>query len=144
MKDNYNLDRQRNMSIIFKNIILCLAITVFIFINFIVGYIKLSNLFIILMILIGWGSSIMLGIRIQPKINFRKKIFIALIAVIVEVMIIFCSGFIFESGYILKNKMESLVEINRFINLYYAFGFIVIQELITYFLVSVGILEKYS
>lgn len=112
-----------------RKISLFLILT-YLLLNLAISYIALDTFIILLSIVLAFIAGLFLN-NGAIRINIKQKIFIFVLAILVEGLILLISAFIFESGYVLTPK-QSLWETNRLISLYSIIGVLIIQDLLKY------------
>lgn len=121
-----------------RKISLFLILT-YLLLNLAISYIALDTFIILLSIVLAFIAGLFLN-NGAIRINIKQKIFIFVLAILVEGLILLISAFIFESGYVLTPK-QSLWETNRLISLYSIVGVLIIQDLLEYIVSKIMIDE---
>lgn len=112
-----------------RKLTLCLLLS-YLLINFVVNYVVADNFIILLCMVSAFVAGLFLN-NGAVRINVKQKILTFISAILIEVLILLISAFIFESGCVLSPK-QSLWETNRLIGLYSMIGVLIIQDLLEY------------
>lgn len=127
------------MKYILKRGIPLFLILAYLLLNLAISYIALDTFIILLSMVLAFIAGLFLN-NGAIRINIKQKIFIFVLAILVEGIILLISAFIFESGYVLTPK-QSLWETNRLISLYSIVGVLIIQDLLEYIVSKIMIDE---
>lgn len=127
------------MKYILKRGIPLFLILAYLLLNLAISYIALDTFIILLSMVLAFIAGLFLN-NGAIRINIKQKIFIFVLAILVEGLILLISAFIFESGYVLTPK-QSLWETNRLISLYSIVGVLIIQDLLEYIVSKIMIDE---
>lgn len=127
------------MKYILKRGIPLFLILAYLLLNLAISYIALDTFIILLSMVLAFIAGLFLN-NGAIRINIKQKIFIFVLAILVEGIILLISAFIFESGYVLTPK-QSLWETNRLISLYSIIGVLIIQDLLEYIVSKIMIDE---
>lgn len=127
------------MKYILKRGIPLFLILAYLLLNLAISYIALDTFIILLSMVLAFIAGLFLN-NGAIRINIKQKIFIFVLAILVEGLILLISAFIFESGYVLTPK-QSLWETNRLISLYSIIGVLIIQDLLEYIVSKIMIDE---
>ena len=127
------------MKYILKRGIPSFLILAYLLLNLAISYIALDTFIILSFMVLAFIAGLFLN-NGAIRINIKQKIFIFVLAILVEGIILLISAFIFESGYVLTPK-QSLWETNRLISLYSIIGVLIIQDLLEYIVSKIMIDE---
>lgn len=127
------------MKYILKRGIPLFLILAYLLLNLAISYIALDTFIILSFMVLAFIAGLFLN-NGAIRINIKQKIFIFVLAILVEGIILLISAFIFESGYVLTPK-QSLWETNRLISLYSIIGVLIIQDLLEYIVSKIMIDE---
>lgn len=127
------------MKYILKRGMSLFLILAYLLLNLAISYIALDTFIILLSMVLAFIAGLFLN-NGAIRININEKIFIFVLAILVEGLILLISAFIFESGYVLTPK-QSLWETNRLISLYSIVGVLIIQDLLEYIVSKIMIDE---
>lgn len=112
-----------------RDIIIFSIAIIYIIINFIVSYIKISNYILVLLIALGIGATCFLN---TSNLKIKQKVMSLFVALALEIGIIFISAFLFESNILFSSQETLFNAAHKLVSLYCIVGVFVIQDIIMY------------